>query len=68
MSETIKSVDKIKMKIKRKYKDILDRDLQFDFNNEELLIKNLMRLTSQDRNYVVFMLKKFQYYTDSNRL
>ncbi len=60
--------DKIKIKLKRKYRDLRDEDIQFNPGNEEKLITDLMRLINQNRDYVVFMLKKFQHNMGNNRL
>lgn len=63
-----KDWDKIKTKIKRKYRDITDSELEFQPGMEEELITRLMALIGQDRSYVVFMLKKMQLNMDNNRL
>jgi hypothetical protein len=60
--------DKTRMKIKRRYKDLTEEDLQFTPGKEDLLIENLMKAIGQDRKYVVFMLKKIQLNNDTNRL
>lgn len=60
--------DKLKIKIKRKYREINDADLSFSPGKEEELITNLMQLIKKDRNYVVFMLKKMLINNDNNRL
>lgn len=65
---TINDWDKTKTKIKRKYKDLTDEDLQFTPGKEDVLIDHLMKAIGQDRKYVVFMLKKIQLNNDTNRL
>jgi len=59
--------DQIKMKIKRKYRDLSDEVLNFQPGNEEQLIQNLMQAIRKDRKYVEFMLRKMQHHSDSNR-
>lgn len=60
--------DQIKMKIKRKYRDLSDEVLNFQPGNEEQLIQNLMQAIRKDRKYVEFMLRKMTYNSESNRL
>ncbi len=60
--------DKVKIKIKRKYRDISDEDLNFTPGQEEELINRLMSVIRKDRTYVVFMLKKMLLNNESNRL
>ncbi len=60
--------DKVKIKIKRKYKDLSDEDLNFTSGQEEELINRLMSAIRKDRTYVVFMLKKMLLNNESNRL
>lgn len=60
--------DKVKIKIKRKYKDLSDEDLNFAPGQEEELINRLMSAIRKDRTYVVFMLKKMLLNNESNRL
>ncbi len=60
--------DKVKIKIKRKYRDLSDEDLNFTPGQEEELINRLMSAIRKDRTYVVFMLKKMMLNNESNRL
>ncbi len=60
--------DKVKIKIKRKYRDLSDEDLNFAPGQEEELINRLMSAIRKDRTYVVFMLKKMLLNNESNRL
>jgi uncharacterized protein YjbJ (UPF0337 family) len=60
--------DKIKIKVKRKYRDLTDADLTYTSGNEEALINNLMKALSKDRKYVEFMLKIMLVNSDTNRL
>lgn len=60
--------DKIKVKVKRKYRELTDEDLAFTPGKEEELITRLMNAISKDRTYVVFMLKKMLLNMENNRL
>lgn len=60
--------EQIKMKIKRKYRDLTDDVLNFQPGKEEQLIANIMKAISKDRAYVVFMLKKMTHNSENNRL
>lgn len=60
--------EKIKIKVKRKYRELTDADLAFMPGNEEQLINNLMNAIRKDRKYVEFMLKKMIINMDNNRL
>lgn len=60
--------EKVKIKIKRKYRDLTEDDLSFTTGQEEELITRLMNAISKDRKYVVFMLKKMLLNMDNNRL
>lgn len=60
--------DKIKVKIKRKYRELTDEDLAFSPGKEEELITRLMSAIRKDRTYVVFMLKKMLLNMETNRL
>lgn len=62
------SWDKVRVKIKRKYRDLSDADLNFVPGQEEELINRLMTAIRKDRSYVVFMLKKMLLNYDNNRL
>lgn len=60
--------EKIRIKIKRKYKDLTDAELSYTPGNEEALVNNLMKAIRKDRKYVEFMLKKMSLNNDTNRL
>ncbi len=60
--------EKLKIKIKRKYRDLTEEELAFNPGQEEELIARLMKAINKDRTYVVFMLKKMLLNMDSNRL
>jgi hypothetical protein len=66
--EINKSWDKLKIKVKRKYRDLSEEDLAYTAGQEEDLIKRLMKAIQKDRTYVVFMLKKMLLNMDNNRL
>lgn len=58
----------IKVKVKRKYRDLTDADLAYTPGQEEELITRLMKAIRKDRTYVEFMLKKMLLNMDTNRL
>ena len=58
----------IKVKVKRKYRDLTDADLAFIPGQEEELVTRLMKAIQKDRTYVEFMLKKMLINMDTNRL
>jgi len=60
--------DKLKIKIKRKYRELTEEELAFKPGQEEELIARLMKAINKDRTYVVFMLKKMLLNMDNNRL
>ena len=60
--------EKIKIKIKRKYRDLSDEVLKFQPGNEEQLILSLMQAIRKDRKYVEFMLRKMTHNIENNRL
>lgn len=60
--------NKIKIKIKRKYRELTDADLAYTSGNEETLIINLMKALRKDRKYVEFMIKKMLVNSETNRL
>jgi hypothetical protein len=66
--EINKSWDKLKIKVKRKYRDLSDEDLAYTAGQEEDLINRLMKAIHKDRTYVVFMLKKMLLNMENNRL
>jgi len=63
-----KNWERIKIKIQRKYNHLRDEDLKYSQGQENELILNLQKLTMQNRDYIVFMLRKMQHNLDSNRL
>ncbi len=60
--------DKLKIKIKRKYRSLTDEELAYTPGKEEELINKLMSAINKDRNYVVFMIKKMLLNKENNRL
>lgn len=58
----------IKVKVKRKYRDLTDVDLAYTPGQEEELVTRLMKAIQKDRTYVEFMLKKMLLNMDTNRL
>lgn len=60
--------DRIRIKVQRKYNNLKAEDLIYVQGQENELIERLEGLISQNRNYVVFMLRKMQVNIDNNRL
>lgn len=60
--------DLLKIKLKRKYRDLSDEDLAFEPGREEELITRLMERLKRNREYVVFTIRKSQVNLDNNRL
>jgi len=60
--------ERIQIKIRRKYRELSDKDLSYTQGQENELILRLMNRLHQDRDYVVFMLRKMQVNLDTNRL
>ena len=60
--------ERLKIKVKRKYRDLSDEDLAFSPGQEEELITRLMNRIKRNREYVVFTLKKGLANIDNNRL
>lgn len=58
----------LKLKFKRKYRDLSDEDLAFEPGKEEELIDRLAKRVNRDRDYVLFTLKKGLLDLESNRL
>lgn len=58
----------IKVKVKRKYRDLTDADLAYTPGQEDELVTRLMKAIQKDRTYVEFMLKKMLLNMDTNRL
>jgi len=60
--------ERIRIKVQRKYNNLKVSDLSYTQGQENELIERLERLLSQNRDYVVFMLRKMQVNLDNNRL
>ncbi len=60
--------DKVKIKVKRKYRELTEEELAYTPGQDEELITRLMKAINKDRTYVVFMLKKMLLNMDNNRL
>jgi len=63
-----KNWERIRIKIQRKYNHLRDEDLGFKQGEENELIERLQILTKQNRDYIVFMLRKMQHNLDTNLL
>lgn len=68
ISITTENWEKLKLKVKRKYRDLTDEDLAFNAGEEEQLIQRLMGRLKRTRAYVVFTLEKGLVNIDNNRL
>lgn len=60
--------ERLKLKVKRKYRELSEEDLAFEPGQEERLITHLMGRLKRSREYVVFTLKKGLVNIDNNRL
>lgn len=60
--------ERLKLKVKRKYRDVSDEDLAYQPGEEDQLIERLMTRLKRSREYVVFTLKKGLVNIDNNRL
>ncbi|WP_207533561.1 hypothetical protein [Desertivirga arenae] len=60
--------DRLKLKVRRKYRDLSDEDLAYLPGEEEKLIQHLMVRLKRKREYVVFTLKKGLANIDTNIL
>jgi len=60
--------ERLKIKVRRKYRDLSDEDLAYQEGEEEQLIQRLMTRLKRNREYVVFTLKKGLVNIDNNRL
>lgn len=67
---TISTTDweRLKLKVRRKYRELSEEDLAFQSGGEEELIQRLMTRLKRNREYVVFTLKKGLVNIDNNRL
>jgi|GEM_PF-230670 len=60
--------ERLKLKVKRKYRELTAEDLQYTAGEEEKLILHLMDRLRRNREYVVFTLRKGLVNIDNNRL
>ena len=60
--------DRLKLKVKRKYRELSEEDLAYTPGDEEKLIQHLMTRLRRNREYVVFTLKKGLANIDTNIL
>ncbi|MGV3510214.1 MAG: hypothetical protein ACO1N7_13055 [Sphingobacteriaceae bacterium] len=60
--------DRLKLKVKRKYRELSEEDLAYKPGEEDVLIERLMTRLKRNREYVVFTLKKGLVNIDTNRL
>ncbi|PWG82578.1 hypothetical protein [Pararcticibacter amylolyticus] len=60
--------ERLKLKIKRKYRELSNEELAYTPGEEEQLIQFLMNRLKRSREYVVFTLKKGLVNIDNNRL
>jgi len=60
--------ERLKLKVKRKYRDLSEDDLAYQPGEEDQLIERLMTRLKRKREYVVFTLKKGLANIDTNRL
>ncbi|EOR94069.1 hypothetical protein ADIARSV_2785 [Arcticibacter svalbardensis MN12-7] len=68
ISITSENWERLKLKVKRKYRDLTEEDLAFTAGEEEQLIQRLMGRLKRTREYVVFTLEKGLVNIDNNRL
>ena len=68
ISITPENWERLKLKVKRKYRDLSEEDLAFHAGEEEQLIQRLMSRLKRTREYVVFTLEKGLVNIDNNRL
>jgi len=60
--------ERLKLKVKRKYRELSEEDLAYTPGEEEKLIQHLMARLRRNREYVVFTLKKGLANIDTNIL
>jgi len=60
--------ERLKLKVRRKYRELSEEDLAYQVGEEEQLIQRLMTRLKRNREYVVFTLKKGLVNIDNNRL
>lgn len=60
--------ERLKLKVKRKYRELSEEDLAYTPGQEEELIQHLMERLKRNREYVVFTLRKGLVNIDNNRL
>lgn len=63
-----KDWERLKLKVRRKYRELSDEDLEYREGGEEELIQRLMERLKRNREYVVFTLKKGLAFLDTNTL
>ena len=68
ISITKEDWERLKLKVKRKYRDLNEDDLSFQPGEEDILIDRLMTRLKRSREYVLFTLKKGLVNIDNNRL
>jgi hypothetical protein len=60
--------ERLRLKVKRKYRELSDEDLAYEPGQEEQLIQRLMDRVKRNREYIVFTLKKGLVNIDNNTL
>lgn len=60
--------ERLKLKVRRKYRELSEEDLAYTPGEEEKLIQHLMVRLKRNREYVVFTLKKGLANIDTNIL
>jgi hypothetical protein len=60
--------DRLRLKVKRKYRELSEEDLIYVPGEEDALIERLMTRLKRSREYVVFTLEKGLVNIDNNRL
>ncbi len=60
--------ERLKIKLKRKYRDLTDSDLSYTPGSEQQLIEQLAKRIKRDTTYVTFTIQKELSQIDNNRL
>ncbi len=60
--------ERLKIKVRRKYRELSEEDLNYTEGEEEKLIQHLMNRLKRSREYIVFTLEKGLVNIDNNRL
>ncbi|WP_374166052.1 hypothetical protein [Arcticibacter sp. MXS-1] len=60
--------ERLRLKIRRKYRELSEEDLAYNPGEEEQLIQHLMTRLKRSREYVVFTLQKGLVNIENNRL